>query len=75
MTSPFDGSIVGTVAVAGPEDVEVALAVAAAAKRAEGWTFIGIGSDATLLAAALSAALSEARSEPQGSQDSQEARS
>ncbi|MGW1777951.1 HpcH/HpaI aldolase family protein [Streptomyces sp. NPDC002143] len=34
---------------------------AAAAKRAEGWTFIGIGSDSTLLAAALSAALSAAR--------------
>ncbi|MFE2749648.1 aldehyde dehydrogenase family protein [Streptomyces scopuliridis] len=28
MTSPFDGSTVGTVAVAGPEDVEVALAAA-----------------------------------------------
>jgi 4-hydroxy-2-oxoheptanedioate aldolase len=40
---------------------------AAAAKRAEGWTFIGIGSDATLLAAALSAALGEARA-----QDSEE---
>ncbi|KPI23689.1 2-dehydro-3-deoxyglucarate aldolase [Actinobacteria bacterium OV320] len=48
---------------------------AAAAKRAEGWNFIGIGSDATLLAAAVSAALGEARSEPQGSQDSQEAQS
>lgn len=34
---------------------------AAAAKRAEGWTFIGIGSDSTLLATALSAALGEAR--------------
>ncbi|WP_019068217.1 HpcH/HpaI aldolase family protein [Streptomyces hokutonensis] len=49
---------------------------AAAAKRAEGWTFIGIGSDATLLAAALSAALGEARAQDsQVSQDSQEARS
>ncbi|MFC8515459.1 HpcH/HpaI aldolase/citrate lyase family protein [Streptomyces sp. NPDC057257] len=34
---------------------------AAAAKRAEGWTFIGIGSDSTLLAAALSSALDQAR--------------
>ncbi|WP_210592074.1 HpcH/HpaI aldolase/citrate lyase family protein [Streptomyces sp. GESEQ-35] len=34
---------------------------AAAAKRAEGWAFIGIGSDSTLLAAALSEALSVAR--------------
>ncbi|MFD4509446.1 HpcH/HpaI aldolase/citrate lyase family protein [Streptomyces sp. NPDC058457] len=34
---------------------------AAAAKRAEGWTFIGIGSDSTLLAAALAGALDQAR--------------
>ncbi|MER5531954.1 aldolase/citrate lyase family protein [Streptomyces sp. NPDC002677] len=34
---------------------------AAAAKRGEGWTFIGIGSDTTLLAAAVSTALGEAR--------------
>jgi 2-dehydro-3-deoxyglucarate aldolase/4-hydroxy-2-oxoheptanedioate aldolase len=36
---------------------------AAAAKRAEGWTFIGIGSDSTLLAAALSTALGQARAQ------------
>ncbi|WP_217557570.1 HpcH/HpaI aldolase/citrate lyase family protein [Streptomyces sp. GbtcB6] len=34
---------------------------AAAAKRSEGWTFIGIGSDSTLLAAALAGALDQAR--------------
>ncbi|MEV6765059.1 aldolase/citrate lyase family protein [Streptomyces sp. NPDC051105] len=34
---------------------------AAAAKRTEGWTFIGIGSDSTLLATAVSTALDEAR--------------
>ncbi|MEB8336941.1 HpcH/HpaI aldolase family protein [Streptomyces endophyticus] len=34
---------------------------AAAAQRAEGWTFLAIGSDSTLLAAALSKALTEAR--------------
>ncbi|MFD3587903.1 HpcH/HpaI aldolase/citrate lyase family protein [Streptomyces sp. NPDC058683] len=34
---------------------------AAATKRAEGWTFIGIGSDTTLLAAALAGALDQAR--------------
>ncbi|MEU1306936.1 HpcH/HpaI aldolase family protein [Streptomyces shenzhenensis] len=34
---------------------------AAAAKRAEGWTFVAIGSDSTLLAAALSSALDRAR--------------
>lgn len=45
---------------------------AAAAKRTEGWTFIAIGSDSTLLAAALSAALGQARPRPQ---DSQETRS
>ncbi|MFJ1747438.1 HpcH/HpaI aldolase/citrate lyase family protein [Streptomyces sp. NPDC088116] len=38
---------------------------AAAAKRAEGWAFIAIGSDSTLLAGALSAALAEARPQPQ----------
>jgi 4-hydroxy-2-oxoheptanedioate aldolase len=42
---------------------------AAAAKRAEGWTFIAIGSDSTLLAAALSAALGEARPEPRDHQE------
>ncbi|MFK4106759.1 HpcH/HpaI aldolase/citrate lyase family protein [Streptomyces sp. NPDC019531] len=36
---------------------------AAAAKLAEGWTFVGIGSDATLLAGAVSAAVGEARAQ------------
>ncbi|MFE4967713.1 HpcH/HpaI aldolase/citrate lyase family protein [Streptomyces sp. NPDC056660] len=36
---------------------------AAAARLAEGWTFVGIGSDTTLLAAAVSAALGEARAQ------------
>ncbi|MER5518002.1 aldolase/citrate lyase family protein [Streptomyces sp. NPDC002763] len=36
---------------------------AAAAQLAEGWTFVGIGSDTTLLAAAVSAALGEARAQ------------
>ncbi|MGA5446552.1 HpcH/HpaI aldolase family protein [Streptomyces umbrinus] len=44
---------------------------AAAAKRAEGWTFIAIGSDSTLLAAALSAALGEARPGPRDHQETQ----
>jgi 2-dehydro-3-deoxyglucarate aldolase/4-hydroxy-2-oxoheptanedioate aldolase len=39
----------------------VADGAAAAAKRAEGWRFVAIGSDATLLAAALAAELGRAR--------------
>ncbi|HWH99834.1 MAG TPA: aldolase/citrate lyase family protein, partial [Propionibacteriaceae bacterium] len=35
---------------------------AAAEKRAEGWTFVGVGSDSTLLATALTAELASARS-------------
>ncbi|MEU9787207.1 aldolase/citrate lyase family protein [Streptomyces phaeochromogenes] len=44
---------------------------AASAKRADGWTFIAIGSDSTLLAAALSAALGEARPQPRDHQETQ----
>lgn len=39
----------------------VATGAAAGAKRAEGWTFLAIGSDTTLLAAALTAELGQAR--------------
>ena len=47
---------------------------AAAKKRAEGWTFVGVGSDSTLLATALTAELdrarSDARTSPKGGQSS-----
>jgi 2-dehydro-3-deoxyglucarate aldolase/4-hydroxy-2-oxoheptanedioate aldolase len=38
---------------------------AAAEKRTQGWTFVGVGSDSTLLATALKAELASARTEDQ----------